>query len=84
MGGQFDQSLHQATSSPTDSSKAVPLLHLLVCAWEVSYMAFVLSLFVPHRTFSWCLRKAVFRDCGVASGRLCFVIVALPQKGYAS
>ena len=29
-------------------------------------MAFVLSLFVPHLSFVWCLWKAVLRDCGIS------------------
>ena len=27
-----------------------------------SYVLFVLSMFVPHLSFVWCLRKAVLRD----------------------
>ena len=48
----------------TDRSKAVPLLQFIfVCASMVSYEAFVLSLFAPHLSFFWCLRKDVLRDC---------------------
>ena len=43
-------------------SVAVPF----VCASVVSYVVFVLSFFVPHLTFFWCLGKAVFRDCGIS------------------
>ena len=51
---------------PTYRSKAVPLLSFfLVCMSVVSYLEFVLSLFVPHLSFFWCLGKTVFRDCGI-------------------
>ena len=51
----------------TDCSKAVPLLQFFfVCASVVSYVAFVLSLFVSHLSFIWCLGRAVLRDCGVS------------------
>ena len=30
------------------------------------YVALVLSLFVPHISFFWCLGKAVLRDCGIS------------------
>ena len=45
---------------PTDCSKAVPLLHFLVCASPVSYVEFVLLLFVPHNpvVFLLVLREA--------------------------
>ena len=50
------------SSFSTDLSKAVPLLQLFfVRASVVSYMVFVVSLFVPHLSFF--------------SGRLCFVDV---------
>ena len=41
-------------------SKSVSLLQFLfVCACVVSYVAFVLSLFVPRFSFFWCLRMVV-------------------------
>ena len=52
----------------TDRSKAVLLLQFFfVCASVVSYVAFVMTLFVPHLSFF------------VASAELCFVIVAFPE-----
>ena len=50
--------------SVVDMSKMVPLLQFFFVR-RVSYVAFVLSLFVPHLSFFWCLRKAVLRDCGI-------------------
>ena len=53
---------------PTDHSKAVPLLLLqlsFVCVLLISYLAFVLSLFVLHLSFFRWLGKAVFRTCGI-------------------
>ena len=47
---------------PTKSSKANPLLQFSVCASVVSYVAFVLSLFVPHLLF-YCRGKVVVRYC---------------------
>ena len=47
-----------------DSSKAVLLLQFFfVCVTVVSYVACVLSLFVPNFSFLLCLGKAVLRDC---------------------
>ena len=34
-------------------------------AFVISYVTFVVSLFVPHRSFLWCLGRAVFRDWGI-------------------
>ena len=51
------------TNRPGDSSFAV----FFVCASVLSYVAFVLSLFVPNTFFSLCL------------GILCFVIVAFSR-----
>ena len=53
------------------ASKAVFLLHFFFffffffffCASVVSYLAFVLSLFVPHISFFWCLKRDVLHDC---------------------
>ena len=36
------------------------------CASVVSYLVFVLSLFIPHLSFFWYLRMAVLRDCGIS------------------
>ena len=45
----------------------VPLLQVFsVHALVGSYVAFVLSLFVPHLSFFWCLGKAVLGDCGIS------------------
>ena len=53
-------------SFPTGHSKTVPLLQFFfVCASVVSYVAFVLSLFVPHLSFFWNLGKAGLPDCSV-------------------
>ena len=53
---------------PTDRSKAVLLLQFFfICASVVSYMVFVLSLFVHHLSFFWWLGKAVLRICGIIS-----------------
>ena len=57
----------------TDISKAVTLFQFLARSSVVSYMAFILSLFVLHFFFS---------PCFGASGRLYFVIVALPGYIY--
>ena len=52
---------------PTDHSKAILLLQFFfVSASVVSNVAFVLSLFVPHLPFFWCLGKAVLLDCGIS------------------
>ena len=53
-------------SFPTDRSKAVALLFFL-CAPVVSYVLFVVSLFVPHLSLFWCLGRSVLRDCGISS-----------------
>ena len=46
---------------------AVVLLQFFfVCASVVSYVAFVLSLFVPHLSFLCCLGRAAPRDCGIS------------------
>ena len=51
-------------SLSADRSKAILLLQFFfVCTSVVLYVAFVLSLFVPHLSFFWHLRKAVLRDC---------------------
>ena len=42
------------------------LLQFFVLASVVSYVTFVLSLFVSHLAFFWCLRKAVLRGCGIS------------------
>ena len=38
---------------------------LFVHASVVSYVASMLSLFVPRLSFFWCLRRAVLRDHGI-------------------
>ena len=44
---------------------AISLLRfLIVCVSLASYVAFVLSLFVPHLAFFWCIGKAVLCDYG--------------------
>ena len=43
-------------------SSAAVLLSSSVASYEV----FVLSLFVPHLSFLWCLRKAVLRGCTIS------------------
>ena len=54
-------------SFPTDHSNAVPLLpFFFVYASEISYVAFLLSLFVPPLSSFWSLGKSVFRDCGIS------------------
>ena len=50
-------------------SKAVPMLRFFyVCASVVSYVAFILSLFVPHLSFLWYLEvdELLLRDCGIS------------------
>ena len=39
---------------------------LFSCSSLFSFVAFVLSLFVPHLSFFWSLRKAVLRECGIS------------------
>ena len=59
-------STHTPSSKSTDRIKAVFLLQFLfVCAYVVSYEAFVLSLFVPHISFFWYLVSAVLCECGI-------------------
>ena len=59
--------LKLSSSFPTDHFKAVLLLQsFIVCASVVSYLAFVLSLFIPHLSFFWCFEG------------LCILIVAFP------
>ena len=36
-----------------------------VCATVVAFVAFKLSLFVPHLPFYWSLGRALIRDCGI-------------------
>ena len=38
------------------------MLFFFICASVVSYVTFVLSLFVPNLPFFWCLVKAVLRN----------------------
>ena len=46
----------------------------------LSYVAFVLALFVPHLSFFWCLRKTVLRDCDIA--RIFTLIVLLQNSSH--
>ena len=39
---------------------------VFLCESVVSYVTFVLVLFVPHLSFSWCLVKVVLRACGIS------------------
>ena len=50
------------------------LLCLCVCGLIV---AFVLSLFVPHFSFFWCLGKVVLRDCNIPG---CLYLYEGPAK----
>ena len=54
--------------TPTDHSKAIPLLRFFF-VYEygsvVSYVAFVLYLFVSHLSYFWCLGTDVLYDCGI-------------------
>ena len=36
-----------------------------VCAFAVSYLAYMLSLSVPHLLFPWYIGRAVLRNCGI-------------------
>ena len=56
-----------------EHSKTVSLLQLFVCAFVISLVAFVVSLFL---SFLWCLEGGG-REVGVGGGT-CFVIVAFP------
>ena len=47
----------------SDRSKAVHLLQFFIRTKMVSYVAFILSLFVPHLSFFCSLGNAVLRDC---------------------
>ena len=51
---------------PTSLSKAVPVLHLCYCKSVVSYVAFVLSLFVFPFFLFCCIEKAMFSDCSIS------------------
>ena len=44
-----------------------------LCASVVSYVVFVLSLFVPHLSFLWCHGRAVLRDCGMFPGIFAYI-----------
>ena len=68
-----------------DRSKAVSLLQYVVCVSVVSYVTFVLSLFVPHLAFFWGFGSGWGERGGswggggegkVEMGKLCFVSVA--------
>ena len=67
---QFTQYLFGTPMSDTGSSwhscylTYTVLQFGFVCASVVSYVAFVLSLFLSHLSFFWRLGKAVLRDSG--------------------
>ena len=52
---------HKAPKTNSGSCFAV-----FVCASVISYVAFVMSLFVPLLSSLWCLRKVAFQDCGIS------------------
>ena len=55
------------SSFPSDRSKAVPLLQFFfACASVVSFVAFVLPLFVLHLSFILFPVWAVLCDCGIS------------------
>ena len=57
---------HTQSSLPTDRKKAVPLLQFVfVCASVISYVKYVLTLYVPH-LFFWRLGWAVLRAFGIS------------------
>ena len=49
---------------PTPSRLCFSSVAIILCASVVSYVAFVLTLFVPHCSF-FCFKKAVLRECGI-------------------
>ena len=49
---------------PTDRAKADPLVQSF--CFVISYVAFAVSLFVPHLSFVWCISRTVLRDCGIS------------------
>ena len=54
-------------------------MFLYLCV-DVSYMTFVLPLFVPNIFFSWCPSKAMLRECDISGYLLhlsCLVITLL-------
>ena len=56
--------IHTPSSFPADNSKAAHLLQFFfLCASVISYVAFVLSLFVPHLSF---LCWAVLHECCIS------------------
>ena len=59
--------LDTCSSFPNGHFKMVPVL-LFVCVWSfvVSYVAFVLSLFVPRLLIRRCLWKDVLGGCGIS------------------
>ena len=51
----------------TYRSKALPVFQFFsVCALVITYVAFVLSLFVLSLFFLQCCGKAVIHDCGIS------------------
>ena len=55
------------------------LLCVFVSASVVSYVAFVLSLFMSHLSYFWCLGRVLLCDCGVSrvSSRTCLYVIAV-------
>ena len=72
---------------PIDRSNAFPLLQFFVCVSLISYMALVVSLFVPHLSFLWGFGSSIGWHSGespechhiLLSEGPCFVIVAFPR-----
>ena len=60
------------------TGKAIPLLQFFVGASMVSYVEFVLLLFVPHLSFVWCLGKVVIH--GPGSSRVSSIIKFKTQR----
>ena len=54
---------HQFSYWPFQGSAS---LHFFVCTSVISYVAFVVSLFVPHLSFLWCLGSTVLRDYDIS------------------
>ena len=44
----------------------VPLLQFFFWVLVVSYVTFVVSLFLPHLFYFWCLGRAMLCNCGIS------------------
>ena len=53
-------------STPRSFLTSSSSVAVLLCASVDSYVAFVLSLLVPHLSFIWHLVRALLRDCGIS------------------